>query len=192
MIKNGNINDELVLIAGLLENSLQMKEGKKNKKFNLEETFKKEGSENKIKIVEKETEDSLENEIEEDDPENSTKIKYSFDQELFQREQFYNKEQIRYEQSLYKQTRSSLFESEEEYAAEENEFHDTEAEILTTEEAEDALIEIQYASVIGTSREINSEKKRKFDMWIKFNPALFKLFEASYALTRNVDYRPLA
>jgi len=135
-------------------------------------------------------EDSLEEDLDEDS-EKLTDIKYSFDEKQFLMEQFYNK-QIRYEQSLYKQSGFSLFEPEEEYLAAENEFYDIETENLTTEEAEETLIEIQYAAVIGTSNDINSEKKRKFDMWIKFNSALFKLFESSYALTRNVDYKPLA
>ncbi len=118
-------------------------------------------------------------------------ISYSFADEQFLMEQFYNSLQLDYESSWYKHSKSSLFESEE-YLAADQEFYDSEAEILTTEEAEEALIEIQYAAVSGTPHEVDSETRRKFDMWIKFNPALFRLFEASYSLTRNVDYRPLA
>jgi len=38
---------------------------------------------------------------------------------------------------------------------------------------------------------VNQDQKRKFDTWIKFNPALFKLFEACYAVTSDVNYSPI-
>lgn len=136
-------------------------------------------------------EESLEEELDENS-ETLTDIKYSFDKEKFLMEQFYNKEQVKYEQSLYKQSRSSSFEPEEEYLAGEDEFYYAEAEVLTTEEAEETLVEIQYAAVLGTSNDVSYEKKRKFDLWIKFNSAMFGVFESTYALTRDVDYKPLA
>ena len=184
-VKNGNIGAELALIIDILEKNSS------EKKINLEETLKQEDTkqEDKSKDIEEEIE-SLDEEIDETDT--KINIKYSFDEEQFIMEQFYNNEEVKYEQSLYKQTRFSLFESEEEYAPEEREFYDTEAESLTTEEAEGAMIEIQYAAVVGTSNDVNYEKKRKFDMWIKFNSAMFKVFEITYALTRDVDYKPLA
>ena len=32
------------------------------------------------------------------------------------------------------------------------------------------------------------EPGERFDLWIKFNPALFQLLEATYGLTRDVNY----
>src|SRR3989344_3925978 len=140
-----------------------------------------------LSVKQEKAQQEIASELSGDGPE----ISYSFADEQFLLEQFYNSLQLDYESSWYKHSKSSLFESEE-YLAADQEFYDSEAEILTTEEAEEALIEIQYAAVSGTPHEVDSETRRKFDMWIKFNPALFRLFEASYSLTRNVDYRPLA
>lgn len=81
-------------------------------------------------------------------------------------------------------TRSSSVEYEED---EEEKYHDTESETLTTEEAEETMKEVCWASMTGNKCEVSYVTRRKLDYWIKFNPALFKLFEAQ-AMTRDVNY----
>jgi len=64
----------------------------------------------------------------------------------------------------------------------------TNSETMTAEEAEETLIEIQYATVLGTINEISHEKRRKFSTWVTFNSALMSLFHSLYAVTGDVDY----
>jgi len=53
---------------------------------------------------------------------------------------------------------------------------DVESEgILNEQEAEKTMKNIMYATVIGASVEVSAEERRRFDNWIKFNPAEFTL-----------------
>ena len=68
---------------------------------------------------------------------------------------------------------------------------DVESEMISSEEAQQTIVDIQYAAVMGNSMVMNSEERRKLNLWILFNPAQFKMAESMYAVTSNVDYRPL-
>ena len=59
---------------------------------------------------------------------------------------------------------------------------------MTTEEAEETLISVQYATVLGTMSEMNVEKRRQFANWVTFNKDLMGLFHSLYAVTADVDY----
>lgn len=65
---------------------------------------------------------------------------------------------------------------------------DIESELLTADEAQEAFKDIQYAALAGSKSDVDADERRRFDLWIKFNPALFKLLEATYGLTRDVNY----
>ncbi len=87
--------------------------------------------------------------------------------------------------------KGTVFESQEEYWTGNVRMSDVESEMLTTMEAQEKFIDIQYSVVIGERFSTNSIEKRKLDMWIKFNPALFSMMEQSYGVTRDVNYAPL-
>ena len=69
---------------------------------------------------------------------------------------------------------------------------DVKSEMISDEEAQRTIVDIQYATIMGSSMEINFEERRKLNLWILFNPALFKLTESLYSVTGNVDYRPMS
>lgn len=127
-----------------------------------------------------------------DDPEedpSSITLTYSAEEEQRLAENFYKSVGVDYEKIMYGENKKTgNFELEGEYWVEE--VVSTDSETLTTEEAEATLQSIQYNTMMGTRHEVSSEQRRKFDMWIKFNPAEFLLFEAVYALTQEVDYKP--
>ncbi len=83
------------------------------------------------------------------------------------------------------------FEPDKEYVTEMPNATDTESELLTAEEAQEAIVDIQYATVMGSPHDVDAETRRKVDLWIKFNPALFHVFEATYGVTREVNYGKL-
>ncbi len=80
------------------------------------------------------------------------------------------------------------------FEAEEEEYHppaeDTARELLTTEEATETFVEVQYAAVLHSRGDVNHEERRKLQWWIWMNPVEFKLLEALYSLTREVNYAP--
>lgn len=67
-------------------------------------------------------------------------------------------------------------------------FNDVQSEVLTREEAEVEIKNIQYAQIMGSPMDVDPTTRRKVANWILFNPALFALFESNYAITRDVDY----
>jgi phage/plasmid-associated DNA primase len=69
----------------------------------------------------------------------------------------------------------------------EEKYNDTQAETLTTEEAEETMEDICWSSMMGNKSEVSYIERRKLSNWIMFNPALFKLFEAQ-AMTREINY----
>ena len=75
---------------------------------------------------------------------------------------------------------------------EEEEYHssktsEVQSEMLTPAEAKQVFTEMQYAWVLGAASDVNFQERRKFDLWIKFNPAFFRSFE-SQSVTRDVNY----
>lgn len=108
-------------------------------------------------------------------------------------ENFYHSASIDYNKLFYGPTSSTSarFQFEDDYWGNTANSDDTDAECLDNPEAQKALADIQYATIVGATHEIDSETRRKFDMWIKFNPDLFKMYETNTALTREVNYKPL-
>ena len=83
----------------------------------------------------------------------------------------------------------STFEPEDEYwtftaAA------DVEEEMITAKEAQDSFQQIQYEAAAKSIGTVSFEDRRKFDFWIKFNSALFGVFQTVYAVTSDVNYAP--
>ncbi|MBI2668462.1 hypothetical protein HYX14_01335 [Candidatus Woesearchaeota archaeon] len=67
-------------------------------------------------------------------------------------------------------------------------FSDSQSETLTTEEAREMIKEVQYATVTGSSLDIDWNKRERFTNWAMFEPALRNAFEKSDAVTRDVNY----
>lgn len=65
---------------------------------------------------------------------------------------------------------------------------DAQSDMLTTQEAAETFMNLQYHALQGNVYEVNAEERRKFSLWIAFNPALFKLFESLHGLTRDTNY----
>lgn len=120
-------------------------------------------------------------------------IKYSSLDEARMAENFYHSAGVDYDKLFYGPTSSTSagFKFEDDYWSNTASSSDTDAECLDNPEAQKALADIQYATIVGATHEIAAETRRKFDMWIKFNPDLFKMYESNTALTREVNYKPL-
>lgn len=69
----------------------------------------------------------------------------------------------------------------------ENKYSDTQSETLTTEEAEETMKEVCWASMAGNKCEVSYITRRKLNYWIMFNPTDFHVFESN-AMTRDVNY----
>ena len=67
-------------------------------------------------------------------------------------------------------------------------FSEVKSEVMTREEAEEKIKDIQYAQILGSSMDVDPMTRRKVANWIMFNPALFNFFESNYGITRDVDY----
>ena len=119
-------------------------------------------------------------------------ITYSFSEEQFMMEQAYNAPGLNYEKKWYKENAFSQFESEEEHETSEVLAADAETEILSSEEAKETMVEIQYASLLGSSHQVDSEKREKLSWFIQFNVSAFKLIESVYGLSRDINYSPWA
>ena len=139
-------------------------------------------------------EDSIETVVSEDSGEEEpiiedtvVEIGYAEGEEEFLATNFYKKTEVEYSPIWYAK---SNVESDTEYSAE---IHVEEGtrDLLTAEEAGDFLMEMQFATITGNSYSVNNDKKRQMDLWIKFNPALFGLFESINSMTRDVNYSPL-
>ncbi len=111
-------------------------------------------------------------------------ISYSFHEEEFIAGLQYNAPALDYEKLWYGEKKNVPAE----YALEGAQEYASTSDMLTAQEAEATFREIQYHAILGTVHEMNGDERRKFDLWIKFNPALFKLFESLQGLTREVNY----
>ena len=150
---------------------------------------KKETIENKVK---KKKTDDLEEEIEEaEDDENAVGISYSFEEEHLFSKLAYGAEKINYSQMFYGDEGKSSFKftNEDEYWSSEL-VKDTQSEMLSATQAEKTFKDIQYAAAGGARFSVSMDSMRKMDLWIKFNPALFGLFQSLHAVTKEVDYAP--
>ena len=63
-----------------------------------------------------------------------------------------------------------------------------ESETMDEEEAQDTIQEVIYSAVLGGA-ELDFDKRRRLDNWIKFNPALFSLYKSTSAVrSDDVNY----
>ena len=115
-------------------------------------------------------------------------INYSFHEEMFIMGQTYNAPPLDYENIWYGATSGSSLGQDQEYRAREVKSSGS-TDMLSDTEAQDVFTNIQYASVLGTPYDVNSEQREKFNLWIKFNQHLFSAFESLYAVTRDVNYQ---
>lgn len=146
----------------------------------------KEAAKRKTKLK-KDKEDDGEDEKEESSK-NFTVIDYSLQEEQFLAENFYASNVdynnlFSYSFTVPGTELGELYEQEESSSS-----SDTASETMSTEEAEEMLIDIQYAAVLGTLNDLNHDARRRFANWVIFNPALWRLFHANYAVTGDVDY----
>lgn len=113
---------------------------------------------------------------------------YSFHHQEFLAGLHYNAPVLDYEKLWYGENKSlpAAYDVEQDYATEMP--VDTTSDMLTVQEAEETFMNIQYHALLGNVNEVNGEERRKFNLWIAFNPALFKLFESTRGLTREVNY----
>ena len=111
-------------------------------------------------------------------------ISYSFVAEQFQQEQAI----LSYTPLMYKEEKQEFsFNAEDEYWSSAA-VKDTEAEALTTEEAESMVVDVQYATVLHSTGELDHTERRKFAMWVTFNTTYLNLFHSLNALTGDVNY----
>ena len=115
-------------------------------------------------------------------------IQYGFEEEELLATRFYRQGSIDYIKMFYGDTGKipPQFASDDWYAA--VQAFDTSAETVLTEEAQAAFMKVQYSAAAGAQTDVNFKERNKLDTWIKFNPALFNLFQSMYAVTREVDY----
>lgn len=145
-----------------------------------------------------EAEDDLETDLENEDLDDEVdddlepiNFDYSLHEEEHLMRNFYNNSPVDYIKLWYDgNPPSAKFALEGEYLAHSANL-ETEQEMITTEEAEQTFVNIQYATVLGVAHNVDSTERRKFDFWIKFNPALFGLFESLHSVTKDVNYKPL-
>ena len=62
-------------------------------------------------------------------------------------------------------------------------------EIITIEEGEELVQEVQYATVVGSKYDIDPEELRKLDLRLKLEPSLLTILTTN-ALTNDVNYAP--
>ncbi len=124
----------------------------------------------------------------------SIRVDYSFHHDTLLAEQLHTGVSVDYAALWYgaDTKEKGAFELKDEYWVTSVPTNDTETEMLSTDEAQATFVDIQYSTIIGAASDVNSTDRRKFDLWIKFNRAFFNLFESTYAVTREVDYKPLA
>ncbi len=118
----------------------------------------------------------------------SPRTSYSFHEEEFRAGLQYKAPALDYEKLWYgeRQDHSAEYALNGEYVSEMP--SGAESDMLTVQEAAETFMDIQYHALLGNVYEVNGEERRKFNLWIAFNPALFKLFESLQGLTRDVNY----
>ena len=115
-------------------------------------------------------------------------ITYNFHHDEFLARIQYNAPALDYETLGYGGSKIVFagYDAEQDYEAQIPD--DAESDMLTTQEAAETFMNIQYHAMQGNIYEVSGEDRRRFSLWIAFNPALFKLFESLHGLTRDVNY----
>ena len=118
-----------------------------------------------------------------------SRLKYSAEEENMLAEGFYSSSVgVSYKALMYENKEG--MEQNDKYSTG-IEISDVESDMISMPEAESTFKEMQLAAVEGTLVRFNNDKKRKFDIWIKFNSAEFRLFQTLYSFTSDVNYAPL-
>lgn len=133
----------------------------------------------------------LEKEIEETNEEKKEIIAfgYNFAEEEFLSQGQYPSLPLDYVKMFYGENKKKplAFESEDEYWTEAA-LADVENDMLTTSEAKETFLATQYVAAAGAWSETNIDKKRRLDLWIKVNAAMFAALHTLYAFTGDVNY----
>jgi len=143
-----------------------------------------EEEEEEIEVALDELEESLAEE-EKDIPQ----IDYSGSDELFLLEQNYESAQGYVSKSYHSGITAEL-EGDEKYEAAEAGLV-IDSEIMHSEEAKDAILEIQYATMLGSIHAADPDKRDRLSEFIMFYHSLFKLLERSCGGNPDVNYDPL-
>jgi len=123
------------------------------------------------------------------EPEHKPEVTYSFNGEMLQ--QTYGAFSLDIEKMWYGSSNKfpPQFHSEDEYWTSVRKKEES-SEMLSPVEAEKLFTKIQYEAAEHSIGQVSFEDKRKFDFWIKFNSAQFKMFETLFAFTPEVNYAP--
>ena len=168
----------------------ELKRKKKND-FNNESNENDSNSDNEV--TENELDDDTDNEKEINDELNIdnelTTVNYTSHEEELILRNLYGSSRLDYEQLFsYDNKIQSIDYMMEENKKESSLVFKTESETMTTEEANNMVQEIQYASLLGTTSSKDHTKKRKFTTWTMFNQEMLMLFHSLYSMTGDVDY----
>ena len=155
---------------------------------------KDEKLEEKVAVGDKESVDSASPEDEQSTlpaAKNHPSVSYTVEEEHLLSQQLYGSStSLDYDQLFYGPTAKAplKFGLDDDYWVTTASTNDTEAEAIETHEASEKMQDIQYAFITGAVHEVNAIDRRKFDMWIKFNKALFHTYELINGVTREIDY----
>lgn len=118
----------------------------------------------------------------------SPQTSYSFQEEQFITGMQYHAPVLDYVKLWYGENKEKRVEYTSSTEAVAEAWFEGESEILTVREATDTFMDLQYQAIQGNVYQVNVEERRRFALWINFNPALFKLLESTQGLTRDVNY----
>lgn len=62
------------------------------------------------------------------------------------------------------------------------------SETMTKEEAEETIIDLQYAAALFDSSNVSATTKKRFATWCMFNQSMMMFFQNVYGLTGDVNY----
>ena len=144
--------------------------------FNPEKKLKQNGNEDEVEIVEEREEDK-----------ETLSITYDTTEELIIGN-IYGVSKIDYDQLFNSKINVKKAEFEEIEYQSERISNETKSETMSTEEASEMLLDIQYGAITGTNSDKSIIEKKRFINWTIFNQELLMLFHSLYSMTGDVDY----
>ncbi len=168
-----------------IDNQINILQPKASKNEEKKENKKVETSE-----LEDVTEESEELEISKD---KTINISYSFHEEEFIASLYgSNNAPLDYVKMFYGESekRRATFEAEDYWALLSEEKEET-SQIMTDEEAQQTLVNAQYAEALGDRASIKNTDREKLDLWIMFNKSMFHTYEKMFSVTSDVNYAPM-
>lgn len=177
-----------IFSQGSLEHQLTFDQPKNTLKKNLEREIDASIGAIKTKKEEIDVGDEMELKTDEMVTDMSAHITYNFHHEEFLAGIHYNAPALDYETLGYGGNKavSAGYAAEQDYESQIPD--DAESDMLTTQEAAETFMNIQYHALQGNIYEVSSEDRRKFSLWVAFNFAIFKMIESQQGLTRDVNY----